>query len=309
MTAQTALANEGRSTLAGLAWSLRPYQWPKNIIVFAAFAFSAGEAWHLDSPGTWWPLLWRVAVLFGCWCLASSAIYLVNDVRDREVDRIHPRKRLRPIASGEVTPQGAIALAAVIGVGGVAIALGLDPEAGLVLAGYLGVMVLYSMGLKHVAVLDVLILSAGVVARAVSGALVIDVAISPWLYVCTSFGAFFVATSKRWAEVKDLGVDAVRHRASLALYSGETLGQMVVASAAGALLSFAIYTIESEHVPQNGAMAATIPFVAFAMFRYLLLINGPRQGDAPDRILFTDPQIIAAVAGFSITAIWVLLAT
>ena len=197
---------------------------------------------------------------------------------------------------------------AVLGLGGVAGAIAVDYQAGLVLAGYLAVMVAYSLGLKSVAILDVLILSGGVVARAASGALAIDVDISSWLYICTSFGAFFVATSKRWAETQELGGDAARHRPALAMYNSDLLGQLLVVGAAGALLSYAIYTIESERVPANGAMAVTIPFVAFAMFRYLLLLQGPRRGDAPDRILFTDVQILAAVAGFAVSAIWVLLA-
>jgi 4-hydroxybenzoate polyprenyltransferase len=191
------------------------------------------------------------------------------------------------------------------GIGG---AISLDTGAGTVLAGYAVVMVAYSWQLKAVAILDVLILSAGVVARAVSGALVIDVAVSPWLYICTSFGALFVAVSKRWAEARDLGPAAASHRPSLALYTMDLLNHLLVVAAAGALLSYSIYSIESDHVPTNGAMAATIPFVAFAMFRYLLLLGGPRRGDAPDRILFTDPQILVAVAGFAVVAVWVLVA-
>jgi len=309
MTARATAATAGRMAPIALLRALRPYQWPKGIIVFAAFAFSAGDAWELNDVSSWWPLWWRVALLFGAWCLVSSATYLLNDVRDREADSLHPRKRQRPVASGEVAPRLAIAAALLLAAGGIGGAMALDPGAAVVLAGYLVTMVAYTFGLKHVAVLDILILSAGVVARAASGALVIDVEISPWLYICSSFGSFFFAASKRWAEVRELGADAARHRASLGLYSAETLGQLVMTGAAGSLISYAIYTIESPHVPTNGAMAATIPFVAFAMFRYLLLLNGPRRGEAPDRILFTDPQILAAVGGFSLTAMWVLLAT
>ena len=142
--------------------------------------------------------------------------------------------------------------------------------------------------------------------RAVAGAVVIDVAISPWLYVCTSFGAFFLACSKRWAEHRQLGPEAAAHRPSLAHYTGEILSQLVVISAATALLGYALYTIESDNVPRNGAMALTIPFVAFALFRYLLLLNGERRTDAPDQIIFTDPQILVSVAGFLVTAMTVM---
>lgn len=291
----------------GVLVGMRPYQWPKNVMVFAALAFSAGDAWQIDDAGSWWPLLWRSVALFALWCLASSATYLINDVRDAEADRLHPRKRTRPVAAGIVSPALAIGTAVVLLAVALPLAFALDMVAGAVLAGYAATMLAYSAGLKSVAILDVLILSVGFVARAVSGATVIDVAISPWLYVCTSFGALFFASSKRWAEYRELGADAARHRASLAQYSGELLGQMVTITASTALLAYALYTIESDHVPGNGAMAITIPFVGFALLRYLLLLQGARRGDAPDRILFSDPQILLAVLGFVVTAITVLV--
>jgi 4-hydroxybenzoate polyprenyltransferase len=297
-----------RTTSAlALLRAMRPYQWPKNAIVFAALAFSAGDAWRPSAPEDWWPLLWRSGVLFVLWCMAASAVYLVNDLCDREADRVHPRKRHRPIASGAVSPGAALTAAVVLVVLAVPPTFVLSITSGCILTGYVITMTAYSYELKKVAILDVLILCGGVVARAVSGATAIDVTISPWLYVCTSFGAFFLGSSKRWSEYRQLGQEAVSHRPSLARYNGELLQQLLTISAATALLSYALYTIESEHVPRNGAMALTIPFVGFALFRYLLLLNGDRRADAPDRILFTDPQILAAVAGFVVTAITVLL--
>ncbi|MCX7616467.1 UbiA prenyltransferase family protein [Tepidiforma sp.] len=291
-----------------LLMAMRPYQWPKNVVVFAAFVFSAGEAWTPGDPESWWPLLWRSLVLFGLWCLAASATYLLNDVRDREADRLHPRKRLRPIASGRLRTGTALGAAAVLAVVSIPAAIVLDRVAGLVLAGYVVLMALYSLQLKRVAILDILLLGAGVVGRAVSGAAAIEVDISPWLYVCSSFAAFFVATTKRWAEFRQLGPEAAKHRPSLAAYNAEVLELMLGVSAAGALLSYSLYTIESARVPADGSMALTIPFVAFGLFRFLLLMSGPRQAEAPDRVLFTDPQVLLAVAGFTATALAVLVA-
>lgn len=300
-------AGRMRGGLRPLVAAMRPYQWPKNVVVFAAFVFSAGEAWRPEDVGSWWPLLWRSAALFGLWCLAASATYLVNDVRDREADQLHPRKRFRPVARGALRPGTAIAAAGVLAAGSIPGALALDRLAGLVLGGYVGVMVLYSLGLKGVAVLDIFLLSAGVVGRAVSGAAAIEVDISPWLYVCSTFGALFFATTKRWAEFRQLGAEAARHRPSLGAYNAEVLELMLAVSAAGALLSYSLYTIESARVPEDGSMALTIPFVAFALFRFLLLMSGGRQGEAPDRVLFSDPQIVAAVVGFTLTAFAVLV--
>lgn len=287
--------------------AMRPYQWPKNGLVFAALAFSAGEAWKPGDFDSWWPLLWRTAALFALWCVASSAVYLVNDIEDRELDRLHPRKQNRPIASGAVSTGAALVAAVLLAAIAIPLAVALDLVAGAILAGYVAIMTAYSFGLKRVAILDVLILCTGVVGRAVSGAAVIDVTISPWLYVCASFAAFFLGSSKRWAEYRQLGAEAAAHRPALAHYTGEILGQLVIISASTALVGYALYTIESAHVPTNGAMALTIPFVAFGLFRYLLLLNGPRKTDAPDQIVFTDTQIVLAVIGFLATAMTVLV--
>lgn len=306
------MTGEATVLARSLSWprllvAMRPYQWPKNGLVFAALAFSAGDAWKPGEPDTWWPLLWRTLALFALWCMVSSAVYLVNDIQDRELDRLHPRKQNRPIASGVVSPGAARTAAIVLAAVAIPPALVLDLAAGAILAGYATLMTAYSFGLKRVAILDVLILCTGVVGRAVGGAAVIDVTVSPWLYVCTSFAAFFLGSSKRWAEYRQLGPEAAQHRPALAHYAGEILGQLVIISASTALLAYALYTIESVNVPRNGAMALTIPFVAFGMFRYLLLLNGPRKTDAPDQIVFTDPQILLAVAGFLVTAMTVLV--
>ena len=292
-----------------LVRALRPQQWPKNGVVFAAFVFSAGDAWALDDPGDWGEKLLKIAAMAALWCVASSATYLVNDAFDRDADRLHPKKRHRPIASGALSIRAAIVAAIVLAVAATGLGLALDITGGLVLGGYMAVMVVYSALLKHVAILDVLVLTAGVIGRAVAGATTIDVEISPWLYVCASAGALFFAVSKRWSEFLTLGDGAAEHRSVLGSYSADFLHQMLTVTAATALLAYAVYTIESPNVPENGAMALTIPFVAFAMFRYLLLLGGPRKGDAPDNILFTDIAIVASVAGFVITAAVVLLAS
>ncbi|MEP7216385.1 MAG: UbiA family prenyltransferase, partial [Anaerolineaceae bacterium] len=268
MTESDAISS--RNPALSLFLAMRPYQWPKNGIVFAALVFSAGEAWHIDDAGSWWPLLWRTGALFGLWCLVSSSIYLLNDILDRDLDRLHPRKRRRPIASGQISPRVAAISSILLAAVATPLAFWLDVTAGAVLTGYAVVMIAYSSGLKSVPVLDIIILCTGVVARAVGGAAAIDVQISPWLYVCSSFAALFFAVSKRWAEYRQLGSDAMLHRPSLAGYPGELLSQLLTISAATALVSYALYTIESRNVPDDGRMAVTIPFVAFALFRYLL---------------------------------------
>lgn len=286
--------------------AMRPFQWPKNLIVFAAFLFSVGDAWTPADPESWRPLFARASALFLAWCLVASAGYLVNDVHDAPLDRQHPTKRFRPVAAGEVQPAVALWTAVILGAAGTALALSVSWLAGTLLATYAAVMLAYTFALKGTPVLDVVFLSAGVVLRAAAGAVVIDVAISPWLYVCSAAAAWFLAVSKRWAEVRMLGAEAGNHRPALAKYPTPVLDQMLAVSAGAALVSYALYSIESVNVPSNGAMALTVPFVAFAMFRYLYLLAGPRRGDPPDRILFTDPAIVASVLGFVATAVTVL---
>lgn len=300
-------AVSSRNPALSLFIAMRPYQWPKNGIVFAALIFSAGDAWRVDDANSWWPLLWRTCALFGLWCLVSSSIYLLNDILDRDLDRLHPRKRRRPIAVGQLSIRVAATASILLVAVATPLAFWLDVASGAVLTGYAVVMIAYSSGLKSVPVLDIIILCTGAVARAVGGAAAIDVQISPWLYVCSSFAALFFAVSKRWAEYRQLGSEAALHRPSLAGYPGELLSQLLTISAATALVSYALYTIESRNVPEDGRMALTIPFVAFALFRYLYLLNGPRKADAPDQIMFTDPQIIFAVVGFVTVAAGVLV--
>lgn len=292
--------------LRALAAAMRPFQWPKNFIVFAALLFSVGDAWTPRDPATWQPLAGRAALLFAAWCLVASGMYLVNDLRDAPFDRYHPRKRLRPLAAGDLSPGLAALAAVVLTVAGIAAGFAASWAAGAMLAGYAAGMLAYTFALKAMPVLDVVVLSAGVVLRAAGGAVAVGVAISPWLYVCSAAGAWFLAVSKRWAEARALGEEAGNHRPALAKYPPIVLDQMLAVSAGSALVSYALYSIESANVPANGAMALTVPFVAFAIFRYLYLLAGPRASDPPDRILFTDPAIVGSVLGFVATAVTVL---
>ncbi|HMO96380.1 MAG TPA: UbiA family prenyltransferase, partial [Tepidiformaceae bacterium] len=169
MSEATTAAVTARTGLPALIVAMRPYQWPKNLIVFAALIFSAGDAWEPGDFDSWWPLLWRTVALFGLWSLVSSATYLLNDVRDRTTDALHPRKRRRPIASGAVSPRTAITTAILLTVIALPLAAAIDIVAGAVLAGYAVIMAAYSFGLKNVAIMDILILCTGVVGRAVGG--------------------------------------------------------------------------------------------------------------------------------------------
>jgi len=281
----------------------RPQQWVKNLLVFLALIF-ARRVTDLPAVG-------RVTLAFCAFCLAASAIYVLNDLMDRERDRNHPRKRQRPLASGVVTPGQAIALmaACLLGAGALTVALAAriplagDPFARwggsaalftLCVGGYVGVNVLYSLWLKHVVLLDIFLIAAGYVLRAMAGAFVIPVPISPWFYLCITFGALFLALGKRRAELLLLNDDAYSHRRNLREYTLPLLDQLIMIVVTGALISYSLYTFQGENASHD--LMLTIPLVIFGLFRYLYLIYVKAAGDRPDELLWRDRQIFATIA-------------
>jgi 4-hydroxybenzoate polyprenyltransferase len=288
--------------------SMRPRQWTKNGIVFLAFIFSVNQAWEPERLSTWDTLLLRTLLVALCFSLVSGADYLVNDVRDRESDRLHPRKRRRPIAAGLISPEAAGAwagLAALVGVGG---AFLIDWRAGLVVAGYLLLMLLYTAFLKYQVILDVMTISAGFVLRAMAGAYVIAVPISPWLYVVTALGALFLAITKRRAEVALLQDGATDHRSTLQHYTPALVDQMTAMVTASTVIAYALYTFTAENLPDNHMMMLTIPFVVYGIFRYLYLSLTRNEGGSPEDVLLKDVPLILTIVAWVVTSMVVLTA-
>lgn len=274
---------------------LRPLQWVKNGLVFLPFLFSVDIAWSLDSTGEIASLLGRLAVLFLGFCALSSGVYVFNDLIDRSADREHPRKRHRPLASGRVGTPVAVALIAGLAAGGLALAWYLGMALLLVCLLYLAINVVYCLGGKNVVLLDVFAVASGYVIRAVLGALAIDVDPSPWLYTTTGAGALFIVLGRRYAEVRLAGEDAGRQRAVLARYSEPFISQLLTVSATAALLSYTLYTIEAENLPENNAMLFTLPLVALGLFRYLYLLNHSSDAEAPEQLMVRDLPLLATV--------------
>jgi 4-hydroxybenzoate polyprenyltransferase len=283
-----------RSTLALLVLSLRPGQWTKNLFVFAALLFGLqltnGRAVAL------------AAATFGIFCALSGAVYLFNDVADREADTRHPLKSRRPIAAGLVSVRAAIITAGFLGVGALQAAIMISPALGLVSGAYLALLLMYSAALKHIVILDVLLISAGFVLRAVAGGVAIEVPISPWLLVCTTLLALFLALSKRRHELTLLAEGASEHRPILGEYSPYLLDQMIGVVTASTLMAYAVYATSAETAQKFGTdrLAWTIPFVLYGIFRYLYLVHQKRGGGSPAEMLLTDKPLLACVA------LWVL---
>jgi len=287
-----------RSPARAAIVALRPRQWLKNLLVFAGLVFAA----KLGDAGRW---LEAVAA-FGAYCAVSSAAYLVNDLRDREDDRLHPVKRARPIARGELSPRRAVVLAA----GLAAAALALAGVLGLVSVAFLlafaGLQAAYSFSLKHVVLLDVLVIGSLFVIRAAAGAAAVGVRISPWLLLCTALLALFLALAKRRGELVLVGAQHTPGRPALEGYSLELVDQLVAIVAASTVIAYSLYTLTAR---DSKALLATVPFVIFGLFRYLLLVHRDDIGEEPEQVLLTDVPIILAVAGWIATAAVILALT
>jgi 4-hydroxybenzoate polyprenyltransferase len=287
-----------RSPVRAAIVALRPRQWLKNLLVFAGLVFAA----KLGDAGRW---LEAVAA-FGAYCAVSSAAYLVNDLRDREEDRLHPVKRARPIARGELSTRAAVVIAG--GLAGVALALA--GMLGLVSVAFLlafaGLQAAYSFSLKHVVLLDVLVIGSLFVIRAAAGAAAVDVRISPWLLLCTALLALFLALAKRRGELVLVGAQHTPGRPVLEGYSLELVDQLVAIVAASTVIAYSLYTLTAR---DSKALLATVPFVIFGLFRYLLLVHRDDIGEEPEQVLLTDVPIMLAVAGWIATAAAILALT
>ena len=273
------LVEPGRH-LPPIVRALRPVQWSKNLLVFAALLFSLNVFDFTKFA--------QAVGAFVVFCAISSAIYLLNDVRDRELDAHHPVKRMRPIASGQVDPTTALVLAVVLAAGGIVGGYLIDPELTLVVAAYLALMISYSYGLKRVVLLDVIIISIGFVLRAAAGAVAIDVPISPWLYICSMLLALMLGFGKRRHELLMLRDAASQHRANLDAYSVPLLDQIIAVTSSAAVVAYSVYTFTSPALPENHAMMLTIPIVLYAVFRYLFLIYKEHLGGSPELLLMHD---------------------
>jgi 4-hydroxybenzoate polyprenyltransferase len=287
--------------------AMRPRQWTKNGIVFMALVFSVGQEYHLSDASSWVPKALEALVAFACFALVSSADYLVNDIRDIEADRAHPRKRRRPIAAGLLPVRTAWTAAIVLALVGNGAAFALNWRMGLVILSYTALMVAYSYQLKHMVLIDLFVIAAGFVMRAMAGALAIDVPISPWLYVVTALGALFLGINKRRAELELLEAGAGSHRKILDEYTIPMLDQMGSIVTGALLIAYGLYTFTAEGLPKNHSMMLTIPFVLYGIFRYLYLVNVKKEGGSPEDVLLKDIPIMLTIIGWIATAARVLL--
>ncbi len=287
---------------ASLFLALRPAQWTKNLVVFAALIF--GERLF---DGT---AAFRAALAFLAFCGLSGVVYLVNDVIDREADRQHPLKRLRPVAAGHLSPALALGAAVVL----TALSLGVSAWLGtafLLHAGaYLLLQVAYSLGLKRQVILDVLAIAMGFVLRASAGGAAVGVHVSQWLLLCTILLALFLALAKRRHEITLLGEGALTHRAILGEYTPYLVDQMMAVVTASTLMGYAFYAVSPDTAERFGTpwLGLTIPFPLYGIFRYLYLVHRRSQGGSPTELLLADRPLLVCVALWGLAVVGIIYA-
>ena len=291
-------ANHGEimlsQNLRGLFRTMRPTQWTKNVIVYAALVFDG----KLFVPS----LFWQATLVVACFCLASSSVYIMNDLVDLEKDRLHPRKQFRPLPAGQLNRGLAASAALLLAAVSLGLTWWINPLVGVVTAIYIAQNIAYSFWLKNIVIVDVMVLALGFLLRVVAGSLVADVAnFSPWLYVCVTLLSLFLGFGKRRHEMTLLDENAAGHRASLQEYSVPLLDQIIGVVTTSTLMTYTLYGIEAQTaLVRDGRMLLTTPFVFYFVARYLYLIHVRKLGGAPDELLFKDRALLIN------TALWAL---
>lgn len=278
-----------RSLTSSLISSLRPQQWTKNLFVLAALPFGL-KLFDGAAVAT-------AMAAFVVFCALSGVVYLVNDLYDRDADRLHPTKRLRPIAAGDLAPRTAAFAALLIGVSALFAASLIGPRFAMAAAGYLALFALYSRWLKHLVIVDVLAIAIGFALRAYAGAAAIDVPVSDWILVCTTLLALFLGLAKRRHEITLLADGAMQHRRILNEYSLYLLDQMIGVVTASTLMAYIIYCTSSDTVERFGTrmLVLTVPFPIYGIMRYLYLVHRKDGGGNPSELLITDRPLLVCV--------------
>ena len=279
---------------------MRPSHWVKNLVVFAALIF----AQVYTDPDK----VLLAVIAFIAFCFGTSAIYIINDIFNRENDKKHPVKSKRPIAAGKISVPTAITAALILLILSIVLAACANLLTVLALATYMILNLAYSAFLKHVVIIDVMSIAAGFVLRAAAGGFAIEVPISPWLLVCTILLALFLGFGKRRHELALLNAEAINHRKALANYSTPFLDQMISVVTASTVVAYAFYTLSPEVVENFGThwLSATIPFVLYGIFRYLYLIFHKEMGGNPTKLMLTDMPLMLCVLLWLVTVLVVI---
>lgn len=302
MATEAVASNDIQNNLRGLVKTMRVKQWTKNAVVYAALVFDG----KLFIP----ELFLKATIIAISFCLLSSSVYILNDLADIEKDRQHPKKKNRPLSSGQLNPRFAIISAITLAAVSLVAGIWLNAWVGLVLVVYLAQNIAYSFWLKNIVIVDVMVLSLGFLLRVVAGVIIVSVEnFSPWLYVCVTLLALFLALGKRRQELVLLEGQAAYHRTSLGQYNLTLLDQLIVMVTTSIFIAYTLYTFEAQTALANdGRMLLTAPFVFYFLARYLYLIHVQHKGGAPDELLLEDKPLLVNSALWAVTVVALIYA-
>jgi len=288
------------STPAALWKGMRPRQWAKNLLVLGAVFFNI--------PGMTPELVLQGFTVFAAFCLGGASMYLLNDIMDRERDRLHPEKKFRPIASGDLSVGTATVFSIIFGLSSLALAFFISKSIGIIISVYIGQNIAYNAYIKNVVIIEAFFVSFGYLLRILAGAVVVDVELSFWVMMCTFMATLFVTFAKRRHELTLLEGIATEHRSALAKYDPYFLDQIIAVTTASTVVTYSLWTRSPETVEKFGtsALQYTIPFVFYGIFRYLYIVHREGKGGDPTRIFLTDMHLIATLFLWAVSVVYIL---
>lgn len=298
-------------TLSALFRLMRPHQWLKNVFVFAGLAFgervsSTGDLQHVLKIGDPVEIIRSSIVAFVVFCVVSGVVYIFNDLKDVEQDRLHPQKRNRPLAARQISPAFAVVFGALLLVAGLMLAYWLSTGLFWIATAYLAINVVYTVWWKHAVILDIFSVASGFVLRVLAGVVAVQAVIGPWIVICTLFLALLISLGKRRSEVALLGEDAGNHRKILINYPLQFLDLLIVSTAGMTVMTYALFTFESG---RGVALMFTIPFVLYGVFRYLYLLYVAGSTLPPEALVVKDrPLFLTGVLWIVATSALIIFA-
>ncbi|MQG18187.1 MAG: decaprenyl-phosphate phosphoribosyltransferase [SAR202 cluster bacterium] len=281
--------------LANLIISIRPKQWTKNLILYIALPFSVSQLWAVGDLDQLTLLLIKISAGFIVFCAISGSVYIINDIFDKTKDSNHLIKKDRPIASGDLPIPLAISFSFLLLVTPTIFAFFISTTFTIIILCYWILMILYSLHLKKLIFIDLLVISIGFILRAIAGAVILQIPISPWLYVCTGLGALFIGSAKRRSEISNSKNNSQIQRETLKMYSASTLDQLISIFATSTLMSYVLYSFLSTNLPSNHSMMLTIPFVIYGILRYINIVYSKNIGEFPEEIILSDKPLITTI--------------
>jgi 4-hydroxybenzoate polyprenyltransferase len=279
---------------------MRPQQWFKNLFVFSGVLFSK----EIYDP----PIFLSIIIVAIAFCIISSSVYILNDIVDMEVDQLHPQKKNRPLASGQISIRVAAVFGSILVAIGCLLGLSVSVTVFSILIAYICLNIAYTLSLKNIFLLDVFCISAGFMLRIVAGTRGVGINPSKWLILCGIMITLFLAFAKRRSEIFTLDNDE-EHRSVLRLYSTRYLDELITICASGVIITYSLYTMSPEtvRIHQTQSLIYTVPFIIYALFRYIYLLKIGRSGSDPSRDVFRDPHLILAIIGWVLLTIWIII--